>query len=806
MASPHSSAGASFREISPGTAITAYSPDEPRAINENAVVTSTPPRFSVAGAIANNFGTPATQVAGSGSSKVSSNLGFSRSLAAIWGSSRPTNDPFAGETMANGVFVCGIPRKGAEKTQDPTKLSATASDFHPSQALLEQSVPDVLWSNPVNKGKERAKTPSTIGQPVVDYTLPRRIGAPFTTDVDPGMSVRRSFKITHIWPIEESLAFSLYNKVGVISEACVFHAVRGQMVDFYLSFDSLRIAEEAHNKARRIKSSWEVSYISPEELEANCPGELAKTGLPAINHAGQVLISAHFQGGGAKPIEHPVLRNKIIALVQKYGDYWTFEFLGEVNGRSEFRVEFTRITDSIECLQFFGKGTQQEACARNSGKAKQYTDLGIQGYLIHVQQYVQPSTATDISGLLTQMSISGPSETAQNQTGIPKNVMFAPNAASDSGTVLPYGAPPTPPSTAAPFGWFWSPTGRTRIPRTAPVVAPGFTFNGHVGAVVPQPPITPLPIHYPSAIGEVPAAMTPFAGSWSTPSDYQGSGHQCRRGGRGEKTDLHNIVHIPKILNGTDVRTTIMLRNIPNKMNLPELKGFVDRSSWGKYDFIYLRIDFQNECNVGYAFVNFERCDSIIAFFNDLHHKEWTEFRSSKIAEVSYATIQGRDCLIQKFRNSSVMQEYDNYRPKLYFTESDGDKCGEEAPFPPPDNPSKLKRSCDNAQHIGLFPPRGGNFNRDDRRRRSQFDRGTPRAQLEEFYDRRGNNVQSFANSPAGGVPLPATMINGAANNSMTGFAAGPQMTPSFGSPQVAQQFAMPHIGPAPSAFSNLRY
>ena len=47
----------------------------------------------------------------------------------------------------------------------------------------------------------------------------------------------------------------------------------------------------------------------------------------------------------------------------------------------------------------------------------------------------------------------------------------------------------------------------------------------------------------------------------------------------------------------------------------------------------------------------------------------------------------------------------------------------------------------------GLFPPRAGQQTRDEqRRRRSQFDRGTPRAQLEESYERRGNYGQVYSN------------------------------------------------------------
>lgn len=112
------------------------------------------------------------------------------------------------------------------------------------------------------------------------------------------------------------------------------------------------------------------------------------------------------------------------------------------------------------------------------------------------------------------------------------------------------------------------------------------------------------------------------------------------------------------------------------------LKRIVDESSWGKYDFMYLRIDFANDCNVGYAFINFVDPLDIIDFVNKRANKRWNCFRSDKVAEISYASkcrfieildlaltvrtaIQGKDCLVQKFRNSSVMLEAHHYRPKV---------------------------------------------------------------------------------------------------------------------------------------------
>lgn len=198
----------------------------------------------------------------------------------------------------------------------------------------------------------------------------------------------------------------------------------------------------------------------------------------------------------------------------------------------------------------------------------------------------------------------------------------------------------------------------------------------------------------------------------------------------------HNVVDVERIRQGLDVRTTIMLRNIPNKIDQAMLKDIVDETSHGKYDFMYLRIDFANNCNVGYAFINFEDPFYIIDFMSARAGNRWNRFNSDKVAEVSYATIQGRDCLVQKFRNSSVMLEHPSFRPKIFHTT--GPMAGTEDVFPGPDNPSKMRRSVENAEHVGLFAPRAGqNFRDEQRRRRSQFDRGTRLAEMEDAYDDR---------------------------------------------------------------------
>lgn len=165
------------------------------------------------------------------------------------------------------------------------------------------------------------------------------------------------------------------------------------------------------------------------------------------------------------------------------------------------------------------------------------------------------------------------------------------------------------------------------------------------------------------------------------------------------------------------------------------LKAILDEACFGTYDFVYLRIDFKSACNVGYAFINFADVKGMISLIDKIERRCWVGFRSDKAAEISYATIQGREALTQKFRNSSVMQETPFCRPRLFLTYADvaqgAGVCrstGTEQAFPIPDNLSKLQRSMDSAQTIGLFPPHGYPcVPPDHRNRNSVWDRGTPR-------------------------------------------------------------------------------
>ena len=79
-------------------------------------------------------------------------------------------------------------------------------------------------------------------------------------------------------------------------------------------------------------------------------------------------------------------------------------------------------------------------------------------------------------------------------------------------------------------------------------------------------------------------------------------------------TPERNQLNLDKIASGTDTRTTVMIKNIPNKMSDKDLLAYIGKVTPKRIDFMYLRMDFSNGCNVGYAFVNFISVQDLLVF------------------------------------------------------------------------------------------------------------------------------------------------------------------------------------------------
>ncbi|KAL5202768.1 hypothetical protein ABZP36_013720 [Zizania latifolia] len=161
---------------------------------------------------------------------------------------------------------------------------------------------------------------------------------------------------------------------------------------------------------------------------------------------------------------------------------------------------------------------------------------------------------------------------------------------------------------------------------------------------------------------------------------------------------------IDRIAKGEDSRTTLMIKNIPNKYNCKLLLAVIDENHRGTYDFIYLPIDFKNKCNVGYAFINMTDPQHIIPFYKTINGKKWEKFNSEKVASLAYARIQGRNALIAHFQNSSLMNEDKWCRPMLFH--KDGPNAGDQEPFPVGNN--VRSRAGRNRSLISLDTKDGG--------------------------------------------------------------------------------------------------
>ncbi|KAA1476752.1 hypothetical protein DENSPDRAFT_827788 [Dentipellis sp. KUC8613] len=165
-----------------------------------------------------------------------------------------------------------------------------------------------------------------------------------------------------------------------------------------------------------------------------------------------------------------------------------------------------------------------------------------------------------------------------------------------------------------------------------------------------------------------------------------------------------NQINVERIEAGADTRTTVMIKNIPNKMSDRDLLEYIAAVCPRRIDFFYLRMDFQNGCNVGYAFVNFITVDDLVKFAKAKLGTKWNMYSSEKVLQMSYANYQGKEALVEKFKNSGIMDERPAWRPKIFF--SDGPEQGRAEQFPPPTHQQRKVRSAHNRG--ALFVPGGG--------------------------------------------------------------------------------------------------
>jgi len=138
----------------------------------------------------------------------------------------------------------------------------------------------------------------------------------------------------------------------------------------------------------------------------------------------------------------------------------------------------------------------------------------------------------------------------------------------------------------------------------------------------------------------------------------------------------YHAVTVPKCMNlgedaynGSQPKTTAMLRNIPNRYTQASLLREIDSVGFeGTYDFFYLPMDTHNRTNVGYAFINFLAPLDMERFAEAFSGYRFKDHASQKIGRVSPAHLQGFHKNVQHFSNRAVTHSRNSqYRPVILY-------------------------------------------------------------------------------------------------------------------------------------------
>ena len=134
-----------------------------------------------------------------------------------------------------------------------------------------------------------------------------------------------------------------------------------------------------------------------------------------------------------------------------------------------------------------------------------------------------------------------------------------------------------------------------------------------------------------------------------------------------EKIDEKDMtLEINKVISMEDKRTTIMIKNIPNKFNKDLLLSIINQNFKGTYDLFILPTDINKYKNFGYAFINFTSSYYIPYFYYMFNGKMWSSTNSKKICELTYSKVQGKKNLLAHYPIKII---YGNEEAKKVFPE-----------------------------------------------------------------------------------------------------------------------------------------
>ena len=121
-----------------------------------------------------------------------------------------------------------------------------------------------------------------------------------------------------------------------------------------------------------------------------------------------------------------------------------------------------------------------------------------------------------------------------------------------------------------------------------------------------------------------------------------------------------NIINLDNILKSRDKRTTLIIRNIPNKYTISLLLDELNQNFENKFDIVYLPQDYINNSNLGFGFINFMNHMHLILFYDEFVGKKWNCFNSKKRCQLAYSKYQGKNELMKYIHTKLGISNLDN--------------------------------------------------------------------------------------------------------------------------------------------------
>ena len=126
-----------------------------------------------------------------------------------------------------------------------------------------------------------------------------------------------------------------------------------------------------------------------------------------------------------------------------------------------------------------------------------------------------------------------------------------------------------------------------------------------------------------------------------------------------------NIINLDNIIRNKDKRTTLIIRNIPNKYTILLLLEELNHNFENKYDIVYLPQDYINNSNLGFGFINFLEPMHLVFFYDEFVGKKWNFFNSKKRCNLAYSKYQGKTELIKYIHTKLGVSNLDNNSQKI---------------------------------------------------------------------------------------------------------------------------------------------